>query len=323
MNELKVFFNRPAVKAVVNGVLSLVVATLASVFFSQNEKSWLLGIITATVFVGYIFCLIFYALADTNLKKENDGLKEDINSWIDSAKVYNNAIQGLSALCQISANRTNMQIHEIVDNARIDCNTWNFDMASSLVCKEIYTRIIKDLCVKSTSTGIIDIEVCYVKMTESGTRGKTHRHVNLCAYYNPSERPPKLLKTNRDLASKKQYYDAKLFIENNSEIIILKNSEEIKKKFLLSPDKEYDYEQYIGIPIVCESSEGGKMVGLLEIVCHNGCIISNDKKIIRDYVDRFFTPYAQLLLLLFKMEKALKAMPANKEAKNGLFREEK
>lgn len=323
MEELKVFFNRPTVKSAVNGVLSLVVATLASVFFSQNEKSWLLGILTVVVFIGYVFCLIFYAMADTNLKKENDTLKENIKGWTDSAKVYNNAIQGLSALCQISANRTNMQIHEIVDKARIDCSTWNFDMASSLVCKEIYTHVIKELCVKSTSTDIIDIEVCYVKMTESGSRGKTHRYVNLCAYYNLSERPPRLFKTNRDLATKSQYYDAKLFIENNSEIIILKNSEEIRKHFVLHPDKEYDYEQYIGIPIVCESKQGGKMVGLLEIVCHNGCIISNNKKTIRDYVDRFFSPYAQLLLLLFKMEKALKAMPANKEAQNGLFRKEK
>lgn len=323
MEELKVFFNRPTVKSAVNGILSLVVATLASVFFSQNEKSWLLGIITVVVFIGYVFCLIFYAMADTNLKKENDTLKENIKGWTDSAKVYNNAIQGLSALCQISANRTNMQIHEIVDKARIDCSTWNFDMASSLVCKEIYTHVIKELCVKSTSTDIIDIEVCYVKMTESGSRGKTHRYVNLCAYYNLSERPPRLFKINRDLATKSQYYDAKLFIENNSEIIILKNSEEIRKHFVLHPDKEYDYEQYIGIPIVCESKQGGKMVGLLEIVCHSGCIISNNKKTIRDYVDRFFSPYAQLLLLLFKMEKALKAMPANKEAKNGLFRKEK
>lgn len=322
MEELEIFFNRPTVKAVVNGVLSLTVATLASVFFSQSNKSWVLGLITFVLLAVYVWCLIFYARADLNLKKQNDELKENIKAWVDSATVYNNAIQGLSALCQISANRTNLQVHEIVDNARIDCSAWNFDMASSLVCKEIYTRILKELCVKTTSTGIIDIEVCYVKMTETGTQRKPHRLVNLCAYYNPSERPPKLLKKNRDLESREQYFDAKLFIKNNSEIIILMNPEEIKKNFVLRSDREYDYEQYVGIPIVCESQQGGKMVGLLEIVCHNGCILSYDKNTIRDYVDRFFAPYAQLILLLFKMEKALKAMPASKEGKNGLFKKE-
>ncbi len=323
MNELKIFFNRPPVKAVINGVISLTIATLASVFFSQNEKSWILGTITLVFFAVYILCLIFYAIADANLIKRNDELKKDIDTWIKSAKVYDNAIRGLSALCKISADRTNMQIHEIIDNARIDCSTWNFDLASSLICKEIYTCILKELCVKTTSAGIIDIEVCCVKITERGTRGKVHRYVNLCAYYNPSERPPKILKKNRDLESKEQYFDAKLFINNSSDVIILMNSKEIKEHFLMRSDKEYDYEQYIGIPIVCESKQATKMVGLLEIVCKNGCSISDDRKTIRNYVDRFFAPYTQLALLLFKMEKALKAMPASKEDKDGLPKREK
>ena len=208
------------------------------------------------------------------------------------------------------------QVHEIINNGDTECKNWNFDLASSLVCETIYNSIVRDLGVKKTSSDIIDIEVCYVKLNESvSEKGNVHKYANMCAHYHPaSSRNPKVFRVNRDLSARKdKYHDVNLLADGNGDVNILMNSQEISRYFKLQRYKDYDYSQYIGIPIICDSTNQGKMVGLLEIVCHGDSIISNEKEKILQYVNCFFAPYAQLLLLLFKLEKALKAIPKNKK----------
>ena len=317
MEGIKAILVKPVAKAVVNGVLGIVVGTFAGACISVEANRWLWGTLTVVSGLLYLLALVGYARFDKNLIEENLIVEEENKKLKSKVKVYNNSIQGISSLCKLSAKYTNMQVHEIIEDARIDCRNWNFDLASALVCETIYNYIVKELGIKKSSSDIIDIEVCYVKLNESGKdKGRPHKYANLCAYYHPYTRNPSIYKVNRDLATRKdRYHDVNLFLENHKDVNILLDKEEINRYFFLKPHLNYDYSQYIGIPVVCDSTEEGKMVGLLEIVCHGNSIISNDRNEIRSYVDRFFSPYAQLLLLLFKLEKALKATPRKKEVK--------
>ena len=315
MDDVKAILIKPGMKAVVSGVLGVVAGAFAGASIGVAIYRWLWIILTFVFGFLYAFALYKYSKSDKNLMEENARLEKEKENLIASAQVYNNALQGLSSLCKLSAKYTNMQVHEIIDDGRIDCNNWNFDVAGALVCETIYNSIVKELGIKKGASGISDIEVCYVKLNESGKdKEKLHKHANLCAYYHPSTRNPKIYKVNRDFASRKdRYHDIDLFLDNSKDVNILLNKEEVNRYFCLKPNRSYDYSQYIGIPVVCDSTNEGKMVGLLEIVCHGDSIISNDKNEIRNYVDCFFSPYSQLLLLLFKLEKALKATPRKKE----------
>lgn len=311
MEELKTIFKKPAVRIVLNAILSTLVAIFSGAIFGDKERITMWIILTVAVAVIYIGVLIAYANCDKNLNEINEKLKDEIEVWKTSSRVYNSAIQGLSTLCKMSAKSANIQINEIINEGRINCSVWNFDIASNLTCLEIYNCIINNLGIK-TANGVVDVEVCFVKLFETGRNKQKHKYANLCAYYNPTNSTPAIYKVNRDVSAKNIYYDAQMFIRNNAAPSILLNKEEIKKSFYLKRNHPCEYSQYIGIPVFCDTTNGGKMIGLLEIVCKNDCILANDRNKIEDYINRFFTPYAQLLLLLYKIEKALKATPKRK-----------
>lgn len=100
-----------------------------------------------------------------------------------------------------------------------------------------------------------------------------------------------------------------LFEAQSNAVDILMTKEAIITEFG-SLSASNDYCQYVGIPVFCDTvGNGNKMIGLLEIVCHNDCYLSNSKEDIKKYVDFYLSPYVSLLLFLFKNDKALRAMP--------------
>lgn len=71
------FFNRPAVKAIVNYLLGLATATFAGIFFgqiSQKEpqgKTWLWGGLFGISFVVEVVCVIAYKRSESKANKQN------------------------------------------------------------------------------------------------------------------------------------------------------------------------------------------------------------------------------------------------------------
>ncbi|MCD7818391.1 MAG: hypothetical protein LUH07_05005, partial [Lachnospiraceae bacterium] len=59
-------------------------------------------------------------------------------------------------------------------------------------------------------------------------------------------------------------------------------------------------------PVFCNDE---KMVGLFEIVCLNKTKLGETEDEIREIVSKYFMTYSFLMLVLYKLEKALVAQP--------------
>ena len=193
-------------------------------------------------------------------------------------------------------------------------NKWNYDLASTLICFTIYDHILKECCSQNSTSGMLDIEVGVVRIQESSDHSKLF--AVLSAYYNLAMRKPTVFQKKRLInfnsvsdSSKPDYFDIQLIKAGLSDPRILLDENEVNDCFCLK--KTHNYSQFVAVPVLCQDvKQEEKIIGLIEIACKSGCKISNDRETIKNYIDRFVTPYAQLLLLFYKLEKALKATPA-------------
>ena len=306
MKALRRFLLKPAVKACCFGILAVSDSILCNLAVGNNIWwEWILFILSAGL---NVFALIKYAKAEDNLIDELDKTKDEVENLSLSLRSYSTSLQGVTEICKFCAKKANVQIHEIIENSRLDCKTWNFDVACESVCKAIYQYILEHLNLTCTSGGIVDIEVAYVKLTETERKRKAQPdRISLSGYYHPTRNGPKIQGKKRFI-EEDGYHDAQLFFTGVDSPDIQMNATAIESVFKNKDNK--DYSQYLGVPVFCSTAENtSKMVGLLEIVCHGESILSTERKVVETMVNQIFTPYAYLLLLLFKMDKALKAVP--------------
>ena len=316
MDELVKLLLKPPVKAGVLAIFTIAIGILTSAAVNHYNR-WFMWVALIVLVALYIWVLIAYTKKETNLISQINELTSNNAEAQKLFKIFQTSTQGLNAMCKISAKQTNMKIHEIEEQGKIFCDNWNFDIASSLVCQQIYDQVIRHICENNGYNGIADIEVEYVSLVESKQKKnrKPKTLIKLCGFYHPSRQNPSLYGVKRETKQKgkdnKLYHDGMLFEKKKNSTDILMTKEEIAAEFTSLADRN-DYCQYIGIPVFCDTvSNGNKMVGLLEIVCHNDCYLADNRDDIKKYVDFYLSPYISLLLLLFKNDKALRAMPQN------------
>ena len=298
MDIFKKWLNKPIVKACIMGGMTVFIGIVASIIgLIPQELRTLSFILLIILFIIYVMLLAFYNTSEINYVTKCEFL-ERRNQAFESEMI------SLISLFQQSSRNANKLIHEIVDKGKVNLNSWNFDMASTLVCEKIYNTLCK------LDENSIDFEVGYIKLDESESNNNI---IYMNAYFSRSLTPPTVLLKKRDITEPNGYHDAQLFLNNKADIEILMSEEEIQSVFsyrsATSRANRKKYSQYIGIPVMCASDKGNKMVGLLEITCLNGNKLSTDEVVIREMAEKFFMPYAQLLLLLHKLEKALLAVP--------------
>lgn len=317
MQELKTFFAKSSVKAVVIGIFTVVFGVLCNwTVGSDVWWRWLIFVAFSIVNIGILW---LYAKAE----KSNDHKVLELENQLAAAKnekadlelineAFSSAMQGLAAVCKYSAKNANIQIHEIIDRKRIDCKAWNFDLASDTVCTALYDNVIQRLGIPKASDGIVDVEIGYVKLIEDEPDSQEtsgEKHISLCGYHHPTRSGPKIRGKNR-LVEKNAYHDASLFLSASDQLDIQPDASAVCTVFKNGDGKNYS--QYLGIPVFClAQNKTSKMIGLLQIVCHGNSILSKDENEIRALANTFFTPYAYMFLLLYKMDKALRAQPKN------------
>ena len=260
MEELKRIFLKPTVKACCLAILAVLDSFLCNLAVGNRMWwEWLLFIIVALLNIGALF---WYAKAEKSLITELDKTKDDVEDLSLSLETYSTSLQGVTEICKFCAKKANVQIHEIIENSRLDCKTWNFDVACESVCKAIYQYIIEHLNLTQTSGGIVDIEIAYVKLVEAEKRQeKQSDKISLSGYYHPTRNGPKIQGNKRNI-EESGYRDAQLFYKNVDSPDIQMDANEIKSVFKNQDNK--DYSQYLGIPVFCSTSENtSKMVGLL------------------------------------------------------------
>ena len=308
-------FSRPMVKAAVIGILTAIFGVLCNWTVGTGVLLRWIIFIAFSIFNIVILCLYANAEKSTSQKiAELEGqltvIKREEADLVFTNEASSSAMQGIAAVCKYSSQNANIQIHEIIERMRIDCKAWNFDLASDTVCAALYDNVIQKLGIPKANDGIVDVEVAYVKLIEdgSGTQEKmTEKHISLCGYHHPTRSGPTIRGKSR-LVEKDAYHDASLFLSASDQLDIQPDASAVCSVFKNGDGK--DYSQYLGIPVFCLTQrKTSKMVGLLQIVCHGDSILAKSANEIKTLANTFFIPYAYLLLLLYKMDKALRAQP--------------
>lgn len=300
--------NKPIVKNILLSVIVLVIGGICSSLGSWNsetdkyyhEKIFFLIIVS----VAYIVLLAYYATKEVNNNRILGELKKQ-------NKTYEEAMVGIISICEQSAKNINTIIHEVIEDGKINLHIWNFDIGCRLICEKIYNL----LC--NLHGDSKDFGVCYVRLVEENNQDEVYMN----AYFNQNMSEPSIHKKRRKIDSERGYHDLELFHKNKSDIEIVIGNENIRDLFTWESNESRrrsskKYNQFIAIPVFCSKEDGGKMVGLLEIVCLYSTELAKTEEEIKEIASKYFVPYAYLLLLLHKLEKAILAQPKQARGAN-------
>ncbi len=296
------FLNKPAVKNILLSIWVIIIGGICSALGSWDYKNdtlfYIKVVLLISFVISYVCMLAYYATQEVNSHKM-------ISVFKHQNKAFEEAMIGIISICEQSAQNVNKIIHEVIDEGKINLNIWSFDVGCRLICEKIYNL----LC--SLNGESKDFGICYVRREESIDEEQI---IYMNAFFNQNMSEPTINKKRRRIDDKNGYHDVELFQKNKSDIEIVLGKENIHQLFAFESNesrrKNKDkYNQYIAIPVICSKEGGGKMVGLLEIVCLNDAEIAETESEIKEIVSKYLIPFAYLLLLLHKLEKAIIAQP--------------
>lgn len=246
-------------------------------------------IILTAIIYGFLAFLIFSS--DKYLKiiyKEFDYYKEAIAKQASVNSVIANLLYGL-----------NNYITEKDDAIPTDegiKNCYNYQKAAQLVCQEIYD-IIKN---------VTDEDSHQVNLFKRFKRDDGSEFIQMIAFANKESVHPASWGSTYELNtnSKKKYYHQKIFDDNISMLYKLKNNAEIINAFKLNKkreEREWNLQQYIGIPIFCNEQ---RVVSLLQIDTDVPNLFGETYDDITKFC-RMFLPFIHLLLVNYYNERLI------------------
>lgn len=292
--KFKQMFIHPVTKAIVMAAFTGIIAILSA--FVSKGGFWIPAIIVICVF--YTIISAIYAKFDINYYRECQRFDAEVQAYEDS-------LRRITSACRTNSKVINEKIHEIREQGVYNPNSWNFKMACDLLCEQLRNNLTILL---GRGHHQFNIGVGYVRLDENTGSEDT---VTLCSYSQTrSNDLPSILSCPRKINDRSEYYDTGLFQDQIDKPVMLLTPDEVRSKFVFRRGANHDkYYQFIGIPVFCDKNGRSKMVGLLEITCIGKSFFPVELEKTSGYVDSFISPYAYLILLLHKMEKALLATP--------------
>ncbi len=289
---MKKFYDDPKLRAGISTILTALVSISLAFLGDWNYKqSGFLCELCLFIFLTlFDLCYVMFCAAQdfkehaliNELKREND--------------VFKKAMSGIVSISQDNSTKINECLHQYLSDGKINSQVWNYKKACYILCATIYEFVIK-------LTKNEKVEISYVKLNES-----VPNEIQLYAYRNQNNQPPNLLNVSRNFKDTNaiSYYDMELFKRHCAETYALYGSDEINNHFFRTREERErnpkKYKEFVAIPVFCDNQ---KMVGLLQIACLEDCSLAEDKAILKEVANKFFVPYANLFLLLHKMNKAL------------------
>ena len=293
----KGFLTRPPVKISIISVLTIGISILVSLLgnWDKTQTHFVIKIIILLACVLlYIGLMIFYTTDEVNHRRLLEVYKGQIDTFED-------LMISIISICETNATDISKSIHHVNEAKTIDLNIWSFDKSCKEICEHVFNNICK--LGKSKKYG-----VAYVKLLETDS---SQDKVQMIAYANQNRHKPSVFNVVRqfkDINPENAFHDLCLFQEAKADNDIRFNQEEVDAVFAQTSKGNKNkgkYHLYIGIPVFCDNR---KMIGLLEVIGFDdtklGCITREE---VEEITNKYLVPYANVFLLLHKMEKALLA----------------
>ena len=289
LKDIKLVFLKPAVKNVILALFTIEISVIVGMLGTWNStQSGFCGKIAVLIIsvIVYFFALIKYTTAEVNQRKSLEVLGRQL-------KTSEELLISIASICETNASNINSCIRRVNETKNIDLGIWSFRSACRNICSHIYQNICSlSNCQK--------YGVAYIKLIEDG---EDNGKIKMYEYANQGRKPPSIydkVRQFKDVDLKTAYHDAQLFFEGKSDIDIRKGVNEVDEVFLRGKGK---YHLYIGIPVFCDNK---KMIGLLEVVGLDETMLGcTTKEELEEVANKYLVPYANIFLLMHKMEKAL------------------
>ena len=293
----KGFLTRPPVKVTLIAILTTGISVLVSLLgdWDKTQANFVIKLISffACVLL-YIGLTVFYTTDEVNHRRLLEVYKGQIDTFED-------LMISIISICETNATDINKSIHHVNEAKTIDLNIWSFDKS----CKEICEHVFNNVCKLGNSKRY---GVAYVKLLESDAdQGK----VQMIAYANQNRHKPSVFNVVRQFKNinpENAFHDLCLFREAKADNDIRFSQEEVDEVFAQTSKGNKNkgkYHLYIGIPVFCDNR---KMIGLLEVIGFDdtrlGCATREEAE---EIANKYLVPYANVFLLMHKMEKALLA----------------
>lgn len=296
---MRAFITKPVVRAIVIALLTVLVGLITSSLGSwDSSQSYFIAKVVAffIIVVAYILFTGYYTKNDVNQRRSYEVLQHQLDTFED-------LIISIISICETTASDVNTCIHLVNEKHVIDPNIWNYEKACKLVCERIYDNICK-------LSGSKKYGVAYIRLVEDDL---PEDKIEMIAYANQNRHKPTIFKKKRQFKNvdlKNAYHDLCLFEKSKADSDIRVGVDEVNEIFAYDSKEEANknrgkYHLYVGIPVFCDNR---KMIGLLEVVGLDDtkfkCITKEE---VEEVSNKFLVPYANIFLLLHKMEKALLA----------------
>lgn len=255
------FLIRPPVKAGVLALVAIAEGFAASWLFSWTPDESLSWVKT----VGFVACLIVavaipaaYTTVEVNQRRTIEELQNQVRALEELATRF-------ISICQTNVEDINNCIQVVSETHQINTKIWSFERCAKSICTQIYQHI----CTLGGPKRSDKYEVSYVILDE---QSGANDMVKMIAYATRIEHKPTIYKVPRSFKNAdvtKDYFDLQLFNVPTTENTILMGSSEVNQHFVYPAGRranEPKYHLFIGVPVFCDSKNGTRMVGLLEVV---------------------------------------------------------
>lgn len=282
----KNFFDRLAIKIILQSVIPILYGITYSVYFSwgiNNKMDWLL-FLSLLLTVIHIISVVVYGVLE-HKQKANVQNAEKLNKKVEA---ITKACKEVDELVRDSSDK----FYEIVKNKKnhSEIKDWHLlQYKGDMICNSLF-NLVKELSVSGKN---ISVSAMF-KKEESGKIWYTM----ISRKTDNNSITPRTYKNFIDENEADGFYYKTIFDKNCTKPQILPNKKSIISNFKLNDPRNCNYSQYIGIPILCKN----KIIGILQVIAYENSIIAKNKKELMVLCNNYFSLYASLFLLSDKLE---------------------
>lgn len=281
-------------------IIGLLLPITVELYPNKGAKFYIVLAITVILLLSYVYTSYMYL---KNEKKDQENQKDLVdkittlevrNSLLEKEKeAFNKGMRELATLFYDSSSSLN-EISYLILNGNRSLDVWNFKKVATGVCSSVY-NLLCEVC-KPCDDFTVNI------MLADSTATRSKKNITMIAHKGKYEKYPGKFETKLYFEKNDTFYAVKVFKSSNTDIRILTTKEEVNEKFVYVDEEHPEYNQYVGIPIICS---GNKIVCLLQICAFGNDKIAETKSEILKIVKEYIFPFTHYALLSYKVEKSL------------------